>query len=92
MSRKDQILHDALEKSSLLTKYRPDSFLWNLITGCMQSYVEEQEIASVILTIEDVTEIKASVKKKKVSSCEHDWLRCSDQFWTCNNCPEWKEL
>ena len=92
MSRKDKILHDALEESNLLTKYRPDSFLWNLITGCMQTYVEEQEIASTVLTIAEITDIKKDKKSRQVTSCEHVWLKCSDTFEKCANCPEWKEL
>jgi len=92
MSRKDKILHQALEKNGLLTKYVPDSLIWNLITGCMQTYVEEQEVQQFELTIEEVTDIKEHKKKKQVTSCEHNWLKCSEVFWICSNCAGWKEL
>lgn len=92
MSRKDNILYEALKKNGLEGKFMPDSLTWNAITGCMQTYVEEQEIQSIELTIGEITEIQEAEEEKKVSSCEHNWLNCSDTFQKCDNCPEWKEL
>lgn len=91
MSRKDKILHDAIERNNLLSRVPPDGFLWNLITGCMQTYVSEQEIATEVLTIREVTEIRQNARIKTSSTCEHVWLKCSNTFEMCDNCPEWRQ-
>ena len=92
MTRKDKILDEALEKNNLQGKFAPDGLIWNIITDCMQRYVNEAEIDAVSLTIGDAIEVKKTKKvAKKAGVCDHDWLLCGNAVWICGKeCGEYE--
>lgn len=102
MTKKDRILHEAVDKNGLDKKIVKDSLLWNMITDCMQTYANEQKPEQPIVTkiepglgdgiYDEEFTIKESIEPvKEIPTHECSWLYCGNGIYVCSHCPAYKE-
>ena len=95
MSKKDEILREGIQKNGLGKQIVVGSFMWDFITGCMQSHTDQAEIEQWNVTINQTKPLGSTKLVAESNQCTNDsghkFLLMGYGAWICDHCDQFEK-